>query len=77
MNIYIAHYLDYSQINTVGAFDSFDKAYDAIIETENCGILPKIDKVSSTEWEVYFAEDEENILANYIVEMLLLNKRLV
>jgi len=76
MNIYIVHYLDYSQINTVGAFDSFDKAYNAIIETEDRNILPKIDKISSTEWEVYFAEDEENILANYIVEMLPLNKQL-
>jgi len=76
MNIYIVHYLDYSQINTVGAFDSFDKAYNAIIETEERNILPKIDKISSTEWEVYFVEDEENISANYIVEMLPLNKRL-
>lgn len=75
MNIYIVHYLDYSQINTVGVFDSFDKAYNAIIETEDCDILPKIGKISSTEWEVYF-EDEENISANYIVEMLPLNKRL-
>lgn len=76
MNIYIVHYLDYSQVNTVGVFDSFDKAYNAIIETEDCSITPEIDKISSTEWEVYFAESEENISANYIVEMLPLNKRL-
>lgn len=76
MNIYLAHYFDYSEVNLIGAFDSFQNAFDAIIKAENRVDLPSIEQTSENEWDIDFPADDKHCPESYFIKMVTLNQRL-